>query len=71
MVEKHVPTAAAVTKKPKNRDGNNDKAPANAMNGLSNDPVLTGLGTILGGLVANRIAAAKNDNKSPEACPIQ
>lgn len=61
--------AAGGSKKSKNKDGNTGSSNSNG--DLSNDPVLAGLGSIIGGIVANRLAAANTGNKSPESCPIQ
>lgn len=62
-------TATAGYQKSKHKDGNSASSLSNGH--LGNDPVLAGLGSIIGGIVANRIAAAKPGNKSPDSCPIQ
>ncbi|KAG4075954.1 hypothetical protein HA402_003780 [Bradysia odoriphaga] len=65
------------SKKSKNKGSNKDesnvldRAVSGSNMNLNNDPVLAGLGSIIGGIVANRIAAANPGNKSPESCPIQ
>lgn len=67
MVEQ--PGAAGGYKGSKNRDGNAGSSHSNG--GVNNDPVLAGLGSIISGIVANRMAANNPGNKSPESCPIQ
>lgn len=63
--------AAGGSKKAKNKDL--DTGSSQPTGGVHNDPVLAGLGSIISGIVANRMAAANPGNKSPgpEACPIQ
>lgn len=61
--------ATGGSKKWKNKDTNSGSSPSNG--GVSNDPVLAGLGSIISGIVATRMAAANAGNKSPETCPVQ
>lgn len=75
MIDKPV---AGGSKKSRKKDGNNGTngqekniGSTSSIGDLSKDPVLSGLGSIIGGIVANRIAAANPGNKSPESCPIQ
>ncbi len=80
MVDKGNATGGSKPSKPtKNKDGgdgvggSSSNVPATVSNNgnLKNDPVLAGLGSIIGGIMANRIAASQPGNKCPDACPIQ
>lgn len=70
MVEQQAAGVAGGYKKSKSKDGSTGSSQSSG-GSLSNDPVLAGLGSIIGGIVANRLAAANPGNKSPESCPIQ